>query len=76
MQFWEWLRLQQAADELFLHEILPIDEARFILEGALSVHNSHFWVWDNPHLIRYHKYEVRFGIMGALPWTPVCYLTG
>jgi hypothetical protein len=61
MQFWEWLRHQHAADELFL-QILWTDEACFTREGVLNVYNSHLWAQDNPHAIRERGYEVRFSV--------------
>jgi hypothetical protein len=68
MQFWEWLRHQQAADELFLHTILWTDEICFPREGAFGVHNSHLWALDHPHDIREHVHQVRFSVS---VWTGV-----
>jgi hypothetical protein len=35
--------------ELFLHNILQIEEACFMHKGTFDVHSSHLWLWDNPH---------------------------
>jgi hypothetical protein len=71
MQFCEWLRHQDATDELFLH-ILWTDEACFTREGVFNVHNSHLCARDNPHAIRERGCQVRFivsvwaGIVGDI----------
>jgi hypothetical protein len=60
MQFFELLRHQHAADELFLHNILWTGEACFTRKGVFNVHNSHLLARDNPHATRERGYQVHF----------------
>jgi hypothetical protein len=62
VQFCEWLRHQNAADELFLHNVLWTDEAYFTREGVFNVHNSYLWARDNPHAVRERRYQVRLSV--------------
>jgi hypothetical protein len=72
MPFWEWLH-QQPPDELFLLNILWIDEACFTCEG---VFNNHIWAWDNAHAtvtMSMKSISVSaFGLelLGSLSWDP------
>jgi len=51
MQFYQLLRQQRAADELFVHTILWTGEC-FMREGVFNVHNNHISERDNPRVVR------------------------
>jgi hypothetical protein len=53
---------QHTADELFLHNILWVNEACFTCEDMFSVHNSHRWARDNNHAIHDRGYQVCFSV--------------
>lgn len=61
-QFCEWLLNMQENDPNFISNILWTDESYFSRDGIFNVHNNHQWAVENPHAVRAHAHQQRFGL--------------
>lgn len=70
LEYCHWLRGMCRENPRFLHQVLWTDEATFSSDGAVNLHNMHYWATNNPHwmleLDHQHKWSVNVwcGILG------------
>lgn len=55
--FCEWLLIKCQENENFLKNVIWSDEAKFTKNGLFNRHNSHYWHYENPHVIRERQYQ-------------------
>lgn len=61
-QFCEWLINRHENDPNFVSSILWTDESYFSRDGVFNMHNNHQWALQNPHTVRVHAHQQRFGL--------------
>ncbi|KAL4126443.1 hypothetical protein QTP88_010665 [Uroleucon formosanum] len=62
VQFCRWLLHNEVEDCNFLQSIIWTDESTFTREGVFNVHNRHYYVQENPHLVCQQRFQRRFSI--------------
>ncbi|XP_066145915.1 uncharacterized protein [Euwallacea fornicatus] len=58
MNFCQWVLNHQNV----LHNILWSDEASFTRDKAFNIHNTHYWEYENPKVVRRTHFQHRFSV--------------